>query len=509
MDKPAQVIDRDTEWSHLTRFTTGAHTSAPLRIGIMSGRRRHGKSFLLRALTRQAGGLYVMAVQEDGRRGALERFTRAVAGYAGLPRQALRLDDWEEVLRTALSVVARREGAAPLLVIDEFPYLLQHSPELPGLIQRLYDDAQFGEAGAPGGALILCGSAMSVMHELLSGTKPLRGRAMLDLRLEAFDHRGARAFWGIGDPHTAFLVHAVLGGAPGYRALTDTASPQNPEEFGEWVREVLLTPQLATYSRTETEYLLREDPRITHRTLYYEILSAVANGASTPTKIGGLLGRDRSAVNHPLEVLESGGYVRREQDLLKQRTPVISLPDPVIRFNQLVTLPHIDLVEEGLSEQAWQAAAASFHSKILGPHFEELSRVWTRTHARTEVPGLEIGTVGTTEVPDPGARTKHEVDVLALAPGQQPRVPRARIAVIGEAKATVTPRGPADLQRLEHIRGLLTAQGHQADGAVLALYSLHGFWPDLLEVAARRRDVLLVDVAALYGDGVAAEQRRP
>jgi uncharacterized protein len=71
--------------------------------------------------------------------------------------------------------------------------------------------------------------------------------------------------------------------------------------------------------------------------------------------------------------------------------------------------------------------------------------------------------------------------------------------LIGEAKATVHPRGLKDLERLELIRDLLAAQGHrQPEGTTLALFSLHGFYPDLVEVAARRRDVLLVDVPTLY-----------
>ncbi|GAA2009901.1 hypothetical protein GCM10009799_42440 [Nocardiopsis rhodophaea] len=57
------------------------------------------------------------------------------------------------------------------------------------------------------------------MHELLSGTKPLRGRAVVDLRLGAFDYRDSRAFWQIDDPLIALKVHAVLGGAPGYRPV--------------------------------------------------------------------------------------------------------------------------------------------------------------------------------------------------------------------------------------------------------------------------------------------------
>jgi hypothetical protein len=471
-----------------------------LRIAVVSGRRRYGKSFLLQALTEALGGLYITAVQEDGAGTAKARIARAIAAHTGLPEGSLHVEDWDQLLRTAFTAVGR-PGRVPLVVIDEFPYLLQHSPEIPGLLQHMYDEGRFGSADAPRGALVLCGSALSVMHELLSGQKPLRGRALIDMRLAAFDYREARTFWGIDDADAAFLVHAVLGGAPGYRPLADADPPQSTEDFAAWILRVLLAPDRATYSRAETEYLLREDPRIGPRTTYYELLTAVANGATTPTAIGAALGKSRAATTHPLEVLESAGYLHRGQDLLKQRTPVITLPDPVIRFNQIVTLPQAPLVDTGHPEQAWQAAAHAFQSKIIGPHFEDLARAWTMTHARTELPQLPIGHTGTTEVPDPGARTKHEIDVLALAPGDSPRKAHRTITLIGEAKATATPRTLADLERLQRIRGLLAAQGHRTADTVLALYSRSGFWPDLEARAAEFDDVLLVDLAAVYGDG--------
>ncbi|ASQ93408.1 ATP-binding protein [Streptomyces sp. 11-1-2] len=493
--KPGRLLDRDHEWRLLNGFL--ADPASELRLAVVSGRRRNGKSFLLEALTEAVGGLCLTAVQEEGRVPALRRFTEAIAAHAGVRPGAMRLDDWSDVLTAALEVVNRAEGA-PLIVIDELPYLLQHSPEIPGFLQLLYDQSQSGRA--PGGRIVLCGSAMSVMSELLSGTKPLRGRAVLDLRLPAFDYRTARTHWGVGDPGVALQVDAVLGGAPGYRPLAAGPAPQSEAEFGPWVERTLLDPGRALYSRVEAEFLLREDPRITHRTLYYDVLSAVARGASTPAKVGAMLERSRSAMVAPLEVLESTGYIRKEQDLLKARHPVISVADPVIRFNQLITLPMVDLVERWRGGQVWQSSRPTYHSKILGPHFEETARDWARSFAIDET-GLSLGAVGTAEIADPAARTKHEIDVLAMVPGERPQSPRAVIALIGEAKATIQPRGLKDLERLEHIRTLLAAQGHRPDDAALALFSLHGFRQDVIDAAARRRDVLLVDVSALYGDG--------
>ncbi|MEW1700057.1 ATP-binding protein [Streptomyces sp. NPDC091278] len=340
----------------------------------------------------------------------------------------------------------------PLLVIDELPYLLQHSPEIPGPLQQLYDEQQRGarHGAGPGPRLILCGSAMGVMHELLSGTKPLRGRAVVDLRLGPFDYRGSRAFWQIEDPLTALKVHAVLGGAPGYRPVA--ARPHPDDGFDTWLAMTLLEPGRAVYSHTETEYLLRED--------------------------------------HPAHAVLRHAH--------RARHPIITLADPVIRFNQLITLPQAAAVEQGFAEQVGQQAAPTFNSKILGPRFEDLARDFTRRYAHTLLPGGLPGPVGTTEVADQAARTRHEVDVIALAAGERPQAPRAKIALLGEAKATAARRGTGDLQRLEHIRGLLAEQGYDTGGTTLTLYSPHGFHPDLAGPAARRDDVLLVDLPALY-----------
>jgi uncharacterized protein len=496
VEKPGHVLDREAQWAALVRFLERG--GRQLRIGLVSGRRRHGKSFLLGALCDVAGGLYITAVQEEGKRAAQHRFCAAIARHAGLPESAVRLDDWEQILTTALQVVARRAeaGGSPLLVIDEFPYLLTHSPQLPSLLQHLYDSSQADRA--PGGRLILCGSAMSVMHELLSGTKPLRGRAVLDMRLGPFDHRQAAALWGIDDPQLAFQLHAVLGGAPGYRQLVQDDPPAGIDDFGAWVVDNLFDIDLGLFTRNETEYLLREDPRITNRVVYYEVLSAVAAGATTPSKIGGLIGRERTALAHILDVLLSSGYLRREDDLLRQRKPTITVADPIIRFNQLITVPYTDLLERREGRQVWQAAAPTFASQILGPHFEELARDWVRLHAADEA-GIAAGAVGTTDIHDTEGRAKHELDVVALSPGDKPRTPTARIALLGAAKATVRRRGLEDLERLEHIRTVLDSQGHDSADAALVLFSQHGFTPSLREVAARRDDVHLIDLVTLYG----------
>ena len=56
MQKPPSLYNRDFEWEDLVRFVTGQ--GQRLRLGILYGRRRYGKTFLLRRLVESVGGIY-------------------------------------------------------------------------------------------------------------------------------------------------------------------------------------------------------------------------------------------------------------------------------------------------------------------------------------------------------------------------------------------------------------------------------------------------------------------
>ncbi|TMR23972.1 ATP-binding protein [Nonomuraea turkmeniaca] len=483
--KPSRVLSRDTEWAALAQFVQ--RRDPRLRLGIVSGRRRVGKSFLIRALAEVSDGLYVSAVAEEGVVAARRRLASEIARYAGIGPELVADASWESLLSTAIELTARRRG---VFVIDELPYWMAHSPELPGLLQLLYDQAQAGQ-GATGGRVIVCGSAMSVMNDLLSGTKALRGRAAIDLRLRPFDLATTARYWGIGDPAAALRVHALLGGAPGYRNLANVDAPQTTDEVGDWVSSTVLDPRQALFSGSEAEYLLREDPKFTGSALHYAIINAVANGATSPAKIGGLLEQPRSSLTRPIDALVSAGYLRHDTDPLWERRPVITIVDPIVRFHNLVTVPQRDLVETGQSAEAWRRSRPTFVARILGPHFESCARAWLRGQADPALRG-HAGVVTGTVVNDRKGQ-KHEIDIVAL----DKRAGRAEIRLIGEAKATVTRRSTADLDRLDRLKELLAEQGHDAGSAVLALFSMEGFQPDLVSTARRRRDVLLVDLPVL------------
>lgn len=489
LPKPDDLFDRTQEWADLVEFAEG---DQPIRIGIVYGRRRQGKSWLLRRLVRKAGGIYTMALQHD-RASALDRMADSLSRASSLTDVRFSLSDWEEALRTARAVL--RQNDQRVLVLDEYPYLLEHSEELSSVLQAFYDEVRNDEGGPPL-RIILCGSAISVMEELLSGSSPLRGHTQLEMRLGPFDFRTSGEFWGIDDPDLAFKMNAVLGGTAGYRDLVQVDLPASGEELPRWLSRTVLNPASALF--TEDDYLLREDPRIRDRAVYHSILQAVSEGRSTPTEIGGAIGRKRTALTHPLDVLETAGFLRVSQDIRKQRGSSIRIADPIVRFHQLITKPRISQFEERQFEDAWTAAIPTFRSQILGPHFERLARRWVQLFADESTLGDPIGEVGFTVIPDREQRTNHEIDIVALQAGERRSRKSSAITCIGEAKASNSSRNIRDLERLERIRALLVADGAPCANATLLLFGRSGFDGELRAAAEERRDVELVDLDRLY-----------
>lgn len=503
LDKPSDVFDREAEWADLADFVLSP--SPGLRIAVVYGRRRQGKSYLLRRLADAVGGLYHLAT-EQAELVSLRRFGDSLATWAGLPVGSFGFGDWERALRTATEVLATRtrSGASPgvpgLLVLDEFPYLYQETPGLPSIVQSLYDSLGPGAGAAETVPLrlILCGSAISVMADLLSGTRALRGRAALELRIRPFGYRDVREYWEIETPAAAFAHNAIVGGTPGYRELVlDPRVPGEPGQLGGWLARNVLRPSMPLFD--EARRVIHEDARIRDTAAYSSVLAAVAVGESSPTKIGGLLGRPATSLEHQLATLASAGFIDRRHDLLLDRRPVITIADPLVRFHQLIIEPHQADLEAGRASQVWTEAAHTVESKIYGPHFEALAAEWVARYAGAEA-GLAVGPVGQTVIACREHKTGHEIDVLALARGARPRTPGAPVAFVGEAKHRDRRSGLTELRTLQHRRELLTAVGHDASDAVLGLFSATGFTQELqAEAADSGGNILLVSLDMLYG----------
>ena len=112
--RPRALFDREHEWADLAQFATAA--GAGLRLALVRGRRRQGKSFLLRRLVRTCGGFYHQAL-EEGASPALAGLGADLGRRLGVPGAGLALGGWDEAVRSLAGIGGRRDR--PALVVLE------------------------------------------------------------------------------------------------------------------------------------------------------------------------------------------------------------------------------------------------------------------------------------------------------------------------------------------------------------------------------------------------------
>ena len=486
--KPAGIFDRDVEWAELARFAVNQRPGATL--GVVSGRRRQGKTLLLYELARATGGFYFGATEATGT-DSLRRLGEALAQHTGAPGP-VHLADWATAIDALLALGRDRPVT---VVLDEFPYLVRASRDLPSVIQHALTPGRPERTGSRT-RLLLCGSALSFMSGLLAGSAPLRGRAGLELSVQPLDFRAAAAFWGIADPLLAARVFAVVGGTPAYRReYVQDDAPAGPVDFDAWVIRAVLNPARPLFR--EARYLLAEDPDLRDTALYHSVLAAVAEGNGTRGGIAGYIGRKATDLQHPLTVLEDAGLLAREPDPLRTGRSRYRITEPLVTFYQAIMRPAWTALEQRRATDVWRRSQRRFASAVLGPRFEDLVRQWALRFAAPETFGGIVAEAAAGTVSDRAGRTSVELDVVALGEPQFGDGPR-RLLAIGEAKYGRR-LGLPDLDRLERTRAVLTGRpGFAARDARLLLASGEGFSDDLRALAGRRPDVVLVDADRLY-----------
>lgn len=489
MKKPHEVFDRDFEWSALDRFVSDETPGATL--GVVSGRRRQGKTYLLEAACQAAGGFYFGATEATDTE-SLARLSEALTEHLS-PASPFHFASWTEVVRVLLDL--GRDQPVPV-VLDEFPYLMKANPELPSIVQQAL--RPFGPGRRETRTrLLLCGSALAVMGRLLAGTAPLRGRAGLELVVPPLDHRLAAQFWGISDPRLAIKVHAIVGGTPAYRReFVRGDAPNGPDDFDAWVIRTVLNPESPLFR--EGRYLLAEEPDMRDGALYHSVLAAVADGHTTRGGIANYVGRKAPDIAHPINVLEDTGLIAREADLFRDNRATYRIAEPLVTFYHAIMRPVWSQLERpGNATRVWRASGERFSKKVLGPHFEQICRVWTLHHADPDRLGGLPASVGHGTLNDAANRTVYEVDVVVTGVADNANA-KTPLLAIGEAKWGEV-MGTDHLKRLRHIKGLLDERGrYDTSRTRLICFSSAGFTDGLRVLAASDAGILLVDAGELY-----------
>ena len=441
---------------------------------LVHGRRRVGKSWLFRAFAHQReADIFVASTRALGDQ---------LSGFASvLEREGERpaLADLESFFRL-LYRRARQERR--LAVIDELPNLVKVDRELPATLLKVMEE----EAAQSHLKLILTGSHVAMMEEILAARQPLHDR-LQGLHLRPLDFWRARQILGEGDPEQQLVAYGLAGGMPKY--LAELAGTDDPVAR---LGDLALSPLGRLFNEARTVLAQELDSPATH----FSLLAALAVGPADYATI-----EKRSRVEHG----KIGRYLATLQSLhlVTPRFPVTDperrsharlyvLADGFLRFWFRYVFPFEADLEAGLDPAViLENEIAPTLSSHLAPAVEEIAREWVRRHRvgnATRV-GAWWG-AALNEFRRTRERTSEEIDIVGLR--------GSRAVVIGEVRWQADPMTVGILGELTRFKLPALAQaGLDVHNPQIVLVSRAGFTPGLLDAAAKDRRVTLVDVPML------------
>lgn len=324
-----KFVNREQELKALTRACSPG-------MAVVSGRRRVGKTAMLDHFSRGGDSVFLPGTRapvDEALRRLEERVRGTIPPQAGDLLDLGHFQTWDAALGY---LIARSTDQSLLLVLDEFPYLCEADSSLPSTLQARWDhrgDCQL--------SIVLAGSHVGLMEELVASDAPLFGRPDMHLRLGPFSWQHAPLLVGGDDPDVWLEAFVSVGGMPRYLSLWD---PRHDALTN--LTDLLDGPGAPLGD--EGTVVLQE---LTPGSATARVLELVALGATSFTAIRDRAGLAPATTSEALTTLDRLGLLDRitpvGEDPRRTRKVRYRVRDPFLRLWLGVVLPHRDAFELG------------------------------------------------------------------------------------------------------------------------------------------------------------------
>ena len=322
---------------------------------VMYGRRRLGKSTLIKRVLSDTD-VYFLADRSEGQH---QRILLAkVIAQVFSDFDKLTYPDWESIFRA----VNYRTDKRFTLCLDEFPYLVEQSPELPSVLQKLVDEKQLKYN------LALCGSSQNMMYGLfLDSTAPLYGRADEIMRLAPIRLPYIQEALLL-NAMNAIEEYAVWGGVPRYWELRE-----NRSSLDDALWRNILSVNGTLYE--EPIKLFQDDVKDIVKTS--TIMSYIGTGANRLSEIAARCNEPATNLSRPLKKLIDLGFLEKDVpfgiDEKNAKKSLYKIADPFMAFYYQFVVPNRSFIELGRRLPIEQALTAHF-SEYVSMQWEKLCR---------------------------------------------------------------------------------------------------------------------------------------
>lgn len=374
---------------------------------VVYGRRRVGKTTLIREFLKDKESVYYMAVEgtkKENLRGLSAAFLMQGKNNAPAAESYVEFRDYEAAL--AYIDLLAGENRRIVIAIDEYPYLAASYPTISSLVQKHIDECWKDSRLF----LILCGSSMSFMEEQVLGYKsPLYGRRTAQFKIRPF------TFWEAGEMLKDYsaqdraLLYGVTGGIPEYLSRIDGTKD---------VHENIIRLFFDESGRLFEEPINLMKQELREPMTYHSIISAIASGASRLNEIATKTGLESGGCSNQLSSLIALQIVKKEVPMTQNansRSTLYSLEDSMYLFWYRFVRPNSSSIMCGVGRQIYETVVMPQNDDFMGRIFETICRQYLflpEIYGKLPFP---IGQIGRWWGNNARARRQEEIDLMAMS----------------------------------------------------------------------------------------------
>ena len=326
---------------------------------VIYGRRRVGKTTLIKEFLKEKTAFYFLATEELESQ-SMKRLAGVVARTTkNTLLQKAVFTDWVDLFQV---IADYKPEEKKVLVIDEFPYLVEQSSELPSVLQKLVDEKLLKYN------LVLCGSSQNMMYGLfLDSTAPLYGRADEIMKLAPIRLPYIQEALSL-DAMNAIEEYAVWGGVPRYWELRE-----NQNSLNDALWHNILSVNGTLYE--EPIKLFQDDVKDIVKTS--TIMSYIGTGANRLSEIAARCNEPATNLSRPLKKLIDLGFLEKDVpfgiDEKNAKKSLYKIADPFMAFYYQFVVPNRSFIELGRRLPIEQALTAHL-SEYVSMQWEKLCR---------------------------------------------------------------------------------------------------------------------------------------
>jgi len=329
------------------------------------GRRRVGKSRLIDEFIKNKPNIYFL-----GKRTTAELQLRDFRDAANLrfhdeALQHAAFRDWHSALQT-VTRLWKHKGKL-VLVLDELQWTAEASPELPSVLQALWETEWSKRKDI---LIILCGSHVGFMErEILGEKSPLFGRRSDQIKLGPLPYPEAALMLSHYSATDRAGVYFLVGGVPAYLERFVPGRSMHEAIAEEFCSEL-------KFFALEPHFLIREELREPAR--YFTILTLLAEQRMRQSELAEKSHIESRILAGYLNTMLELGYIAKAYPVVAGRVNpqqvLYEVADPLLCFWFRFIFPNLQLCRPGQEKTVFSQCIQPQLDSYFGKRFEKLGQ---------------------------------------------------------------------------------------------------------------------------------------